>query len=510
MLSLQPPELLDAIASLIPLPKDLLSLALVSKIFHAIIIPQHLEFRVVRCDAGWPSLWNALTEHPALAGRIMSLELRHEPVVPSLSAQSLVPKSLPSVKDTPIETCHSIPSKKCNHHCLDALCSAISLMPALERFCFDQPSFAKLHAIEPIFGAVLAYCRNLREVEIRFRERKPSFASISAPVSFCGFFLKRMLNLANKLWELANLTRVSIMVKRPMAMDSAHKYLTDMFKMLSRCPHLEHLRLASEIWGPPAHLSALLANISWPHLRRFIIKGDLTFSSGPAATAFLSRHPQLETLSLHERVDLPPLPHLRWLSVPEFFDGNFAVVPENLPLLEYAAMTDAYWPAQTHITEVIKVLLALPALRGATLAFTTPSALRMLSVEIPHLARLVLARSPWTLDRRHVRETRLPSAECMAILTSFAHLTHLDSSAVIEADPEHDPDAVLDAFLRALAGAPQLQYVGVDLKYSQLYSPVHRWFCLARDEQGGYAGRTEVRNLQRVRYHDWDDVFPLS
>ncbi|KAJ7689972.1 hypothetical protein B0H17DRAFT_1065769 [Mycena rosella] len=43
--SLQPPELLDAITSFIPLPCDLLSLALVSKALHAIVIPHCLEFR---------------------------------------------------------------------------------------------------------------------------------------------------------------------------------------------------------------------------------------------------------------------------------------------------------------------------------------------------------------------------------------------------------------------------------------------------------------------------------
>ncbi|KAJ7431609.1 hypothetical protein FB451DRAFT_1421405 [Mycena latifolia] len=270
-LSLQPPELLDAIVSFIPLPKDLLSLALVSKTLHAIVIPQHLEFRVVRCDARRPLLWNAFTEHPGLSGRIRCLDICSV-AVRLYSTRSLAPKSLTLVKDT-----------------------------------------------------------------------------------------------------------------RPVDCDS-----TD-----------------------------------------------------------------LQTLSLPELLDLPPLPHLRWLSAPQFFDGGFPIVPEHLPLLEYAAMTDVYRPAQTNIKEVIRVLLALPALRGATLSFTTPSGLRKLSVEVPHLARLVLARSPWNPDRMRFPETSLPTLEYLHILTSFAHLTHLDSSAAIQAD------LVLDQFLRWLAGSPQLQYVGL-------------------------------------------------
>ncbi|KAJ7456200.1 hypothetical protein FB451DRAFT_1407526 [Mycena latifolia] len=66
-------------------------------------------------------------------------------------------------------------------------------------------------------------------------------------------------------------------------MASPRKYLTNIFKMLSGC---------------------------------FIIEDDLTFNSDPAATALLSRHLQLEMLSLPEGLDLPPLPHLHWLSAP--------------------------------------------------------------------------------------------------------------------------------------------------------------------------------------------------
>ncbi|KAJ7117018.1 hypothetical protein C8R44DRAFT_983326 [Mycena epipterygia] len=79
-LSLQPTELLDVIAPLIPSPSDLLSLAFASKTLHTIIVPEHLEFREICCDARRASLWNALTNQPILAARILSLELMSEHV----------------------------------------------------------------------------------------------------------------------------------------------------------------------------------------------------------------------------------------------------------------------------------------------------------------------------------------------------------------------------------------------------------------------------------------------
>ena len=94
-LLLQPPELLDAIASLIRQPRDLLSVALASKALHDVVVPGHLDFREVCCDPSRTSLWKALAEHPGLAGRILSLDLQSEPISTLYSgAEVVVPTSL--------------------------------------------------------------------------------------------------------------------------------------------------------------------------------------------------------------------------------------------------------------------------------------------------------------------------------------------------------------------------------------------------------------------------------
>ncbi|KAJ7117036.1 hypothetical protein C8R44DRAFT_983334, partial [Mycena epipterygia] len=55
--------------------------------------------------------------------------------------------------------------------------------------------------------------------------------------------------------------------------------------------------------------------------------------------------------------------------------------------------------------------------------------------------------------------------------------------------------------------APKLQYVGVDVIHPDAFRPVFTWFSILRDAQGAYVGRRQTRDLRRVRYHDWDDVF---
>lgn len=70
--SLQPLELLDTIASFVPLPSDLFSLALTSKALCSIIIPQHIEFREVCCDPRREMLWRLLADRLTLSRRITS------------------------------------------------------------------------------------------------------------------------------------------------------------------------------------------------------------------------------------------------------------------------------------------------------------------------------------------------------------------------------------------------------------------------------------------------------
>ncbi|KAJ7659605.1 hypothetical protein DFH06DRAFT_1472466 [Mycena polygramma] len=486
----QPTELLDAIASCVSVPCDLLSLALTSKLLHGIVVPQHLEFRKVCCDARRTELWKAIADYPGLSSRIRSLELLAEPIRHSRStAQLRIPQFLVDGHGD------EQPCAKWGSDSPRVLAAAISSMTALTRFsCGQTIAGLREYPMDAVFQALRQYCPNLRELEITFHDSTPSFDTFSAPI-----------------WELANLTLVSITVNRR-AMDRGvpRNFLGKMFEMLTACPRLQDLRLASEMRGPAADVSGLLADKDWPDLRRLVIEGDLTFTDHPAVIEFLTRHPQLETLSLNEPIHLPHLPNLRWLSIPDLVR---TIIPARLPQLEHTVHTVTrimYWYAPSTNEGVLRTLRALPALRRATIGFHEVSDVQTLARDLPQLERLFFVHTPWNEHRtKRGIEARLPSAACITALTSLVHLTHLETAALIPSDSDADPDAVLDGLLRSLCAAPKLQYVGVDffLDRQYEYRPVVKWFSLLRDACGGYTGWEEVRNLRRIRHHDWEDVF---
>lgn len=72
------PELVESICLDIPNPRDLLSFALTCKTICEVVIPDHLELRHIRCDFRRVSLWEELVQFPAVASRIVSLELISE------------------------------------------------------------------------------------------------------------------------------------------------------------------------------------------------------------------------------------------------------------------------------------------------------------------------------------------------------------------------------------------------------------------------------------------------
>ena len=74
-LSDHPSEILDHICTFVDSPKDILSFALTTKRVYQQAIPDHIEFRHLRCDIRRISLWRKLSELPAIAARFSSLEV---------------------------------------------------------------------------------------------------------------------------------------------------------------------------------------------------------------------------------------------------------------------------------------------------------------------------------------------------------------------------------------------------------------------------------------------------
>lgn len=71
----EPSEILEHIIYYIDRPRDLLHLALAAKTMRDLIIPTHLEFRVIRSNLDRPRLWDILAAFPIVSSRISVLEI---------------------------------------------------------------------------------------------------------------------------------------------------------------------------------------------------------------------------------------------------------------------------------------------------------------------------------------------------------------------------------------------------------------------------------------------------
>ncbi|KAJ6550455.1 hypothetical protein DFH09DRAFT_1168907, partial [Mycena vulgaris] len=225
-----------------------------------------------------------------------------------------------------------------------------------------------------------------------------------------------------------------------------------LFDMLGRCPQLQDLRIVRQI-GAERDLSGFLANLTWPRLTRLILGGifSFTFSAPSIVTAFLSRHAQLEMLLLFlpRSVDLPVLPRLRYVYTPSFpaftsffVGGSVPTAPTaaQLPGLEYLHMITPFG-IETDTNIIIRNFTTFPSLRGMTVAFLMVPSLERFSRAVPQLERLAFETSPWNNNVERGTQTNLPTPECITLLTRFAHLKHLDSSAVIN-DEDVDADTI--------------------------------------------------------------------
>ncbi|KAJ7451981.1 hypothetical protein FB451DRAFT_1566034 [Mycena latifolia] len=477
-----PDELLDHILSFVPETHDLVpgsDVQAPARHHH----PRPPQFRVVQCDPRRVALWQALTENKTKAASIVTLELLDESPLSPSSSTVLVPRPL----------AHAGCRIKCLSHdadaafssnCTEALATTLSRMCGLTRLCVGGDFFGT-HPIEPIFSSVLENCPNLRELEITYHdEDAPRFDTISAP-----------------LWEFRNLRRVSVTVTRSFEVTvPAYTHFRCMLNMLSKCRHLQDLRLAFA-QNVAFDVSHFLQKVWWPNLKRLILEGDLRFAWDSAWRQFLYRHSGLEVLSIAGITSINPLPlmpNFRWLSTP-VLQRTICNAATQFPRLESIVTADA---CQSDTT-----------LRSTTLWLPTFALLEELSRTLPHLERLTLAGAPWNPHRtsRHTK-TLIPSPECIGVLAKFKCLTHLDSAAALVLGPDPElHDATLRSLLEALAQAlPQLRYVGIDVLKgdpSGRSRPANTWYVLTRDLLGSLVAWRETRALREARFHDWEDVF---
>lgn len=113
----QPVEIIDYICSFVDSPRDLLSLALVSKRLCQLVIPDHIECRHICCDSLQIGLWEKLVDFPSIASRFVSLEVT-EASSALRTSPILVPRhhSLLTNPDRNYVTVHHVENQPAHSH----------------------------------------------------------------------------------------------------------------------------------------------------------------------------------------------------------------------------------------------------------------------------------------------------------------------------------------------------------------------------------------------------------
>lgn len=174
----QPLETINRICSFLDKPKDLLSLALTAKMMCQVIIPSHIEFRIIRCDVRRKNLWQKLSKLTGMASQIMCLGLMSEQydvdIYTAASKGVRIPRILGlggpgSPQDVPTEWPyrtqgqHESDVVEFDATCTSALVQVIHSMKSLA--CFHWNDYTTICTAQ-IFSALRDFSPKLSDVEI--------------------------------------------------------------------------------------------------------------------------------------------------------------------------------------------------------------------------------------------------------------------------------------------------------------------------------------------------------
>ena len=153
-------EVIEHIVAFLDHPRDLLSLALTSKRTLRIIIPIHLQTRLIRCDIRRTFLWNMLGSLPSVTrAHLVSLHIVDESF--PLSSPPGSDAALPVFLFDPSEKQPSTTNKA---EAMDQLVAVIPLLPSLKSFRLES----KKTSVPPdLIAALRDSCPNLSDLRIR-------------------------------------------------------------------------------------------------------------------------------------------------------------------------------------------------------------------------------------------------------------------------------------------------------------------------------------------------------
>lgn len=313
LITRQPTEILDAIVFHIDSKQDLLALASSCQRMHGVVIPRHLDYRVLRCKVSSISMWNHLIVNRSLAKNVRRLEILDE----RTSVDSLrIPGGVVGT-DTDLE---STDDELAMHEKQERyLVSALTKMTALKSFvwsCNHSPI-----SIDNVWPTLLK-CHSLCEVEIYDN-------MVFGPTSDVDSQAARSL-------VLPSVKTASFQSTKHIYGSCQHPELGRIKDMLNHCPNLEDLNISYARPRPPfaAHIPAdeLFLYGRWPSLTTLTLTN--LRGASDTASAFLSAHPSLEVLNLDiSPITLYPnsLPRLRELTAHKDVTAAILSCPSEEP-----------------------------------------------------------------------------------------------------------------------------------------------------------------------------------
>ncbi|KIJ42341.1 hypothetical protein M422DRAFT_31314 [Sphaerobolus stellatus SS14] len=486
-------EILEDVVSEINLPQDLLNLALASKLFKDIVIPNHIQLRRIRCHIYQDDLWEILTEKPILAANIRSLQIgfgryiQEEQIVPSMFSTSLgKPKSDSQYFFKALNKMNRLTQFNMNttsqtledDNMLDEIIFAIAEAP------FRLQDLALGHLYSNVHGTGIANT-----------DRKISYPAPHLH-SLTGLFLSHCdcqrcypNPLYNALFSISDLP------------------LRNLF--LSLAPG----RLPG-IGDGSLEMVDVLGWVHWPQLQKVtLLPGTYpnafeSKSQMDSLRTFLIRHTKLEAVSLFQI----PLPDLPADSLPRLhsLDFHWKGREHTCRLPQSIARTIYHFMAAIEGDEMLDVLKDMKDLRSCKV--NGISNIAQLHQFSPYLEKLSYSQtgesSDWE-DRGKVtakakKEVEKITAERIQALTAFNCLTHLGRFLARQELELSAPRSRQTDMLRELANSIHT------LKYVEIYKQGRpTWIRIERDEEGQYAGFDETDGLEKEnpRSHTWGDFY---
>ncbi|KIJ51890.1 hypothetical protein M422DRAFT_43724 [Sphaerobolus stellatus SS14] len=302
ILTRQPNEILDMIAFHVDSRRDLLALAMTCKRLCDVVLPRHLEYRVIHCKPSSDKVWRHLIAHPLLACNVRQLQVmddrsRDPEIVPSRAAEE------PDIPLAGLEV-HK------EHQRL--IIGALANMSTLASFYWACNN--SLISFEDVSPALFT-CEMLKEVEI-------SDNQMFSPTPADQLHDQGENIMNRNTPEIPDLMSVAIRTAKTSTRQNKHPSLMRIQGLLiSHCPNLTTLRIGYDNRRPFIPLAdEFLQQGRWPYLRNLTLQNlwCSTHTGFEAASDFIVAHPLIETLHLdlgRIQLDLPQgsLPKLKEL-----------------------------------------------------------------------------------------------------------------------------------------------------------------------------------------------------